>query len=76
MLGKELMVARDPDVSALGAYLCARTGLGDFGSIVEAAAAAQPGLRTIEPDPMSSAEYNDLYERWGELSAQVGEIAL
>ena len=76
VLGRDLAIAQDPNASALGAYLCARIGLGDFGSIVEAAAAARPGLRTIEPDPTAAAEYNDLYDRWGELSGQLEETRL
>ena len=51
VLGREVMIAPQPNVSALGAFLCARTGLGDFGSIAEAASEAESGLRSAKPDP-------------------------
>ena len=38
VLGRAVLVPPRPQVSAVGAYLCAATALGDFGSLEEAAA--------------------------------------
>ena len=64
VLGRQVMVAPHPNVSALGAYLMARTGLGDFCSIGEAASEAERGLRGVDPDPVAASEYDGLYEGW------------
>ena len=71
VLDEEVMVSPTPEVTALGAYLCASTSLGEFASVEEAAQSVGPRLRSEQPDPVSSAEYTDLYERWTELSAEL-----
>jgi sugar (pentulose or hexulose) kinase len=76
VLEREVVLAPVPDVSAVGAYLCARKGIGDFGSLGEAAASVTPRLRTVEPDPLDSAEYDDLYHRWTELSGKIEALGL
>ena len=68
VLGEEVLVSSTPEVSGLGAWLCARTASGEFTSLEEAAESVRPLLRGLEPDPVSSVEYQDLYTRWGELS--------
>ena len=75
VLGREVQVARTPHISALGAYLCARTALGEYASLDEAAAAARGRLQSLEPDALDSAEYGDYYERWVERSAVLRELA-
>ena len=65
VLGRQVMVASHPNVSALGRILhVARTGLGDFCSIGEAASEAERGLRGVDPDPVAASEYDGLYEGW------------
>ena len=64
VLGRQVTVAPHPNVSALGAFLCARTGLGDFGSFAEAAPEAEPGLRRVDPNAVAAFEYDELYENW------------
>ena len=75
VLGRELRVAQTPHVSALGAYLCARTALGEYDSLIEAATDARGRLRSLEPNALESAEYGDYYERWLEQSADLQELA-
>ena len=76
VLGREVMVAPHPNVSALGAFLCARTGLGDFGSIGEAASEAEPGLRSVDPDPVGAAEYDELYKGWLQTQERIEAVGL
>ncbi|MCI0439899.1 MAG: FGGY-family carbohydrate kinase [Chloroflexi bacterium] len=74
VIGRELRLSPTPSVSALGAYLCARTALRDFASLDEAAQSVKSSLTSLEPDPLASADYQDHYEQWLELSAQVGGL--
>ncbi len=76
VLGREIRLSPAPLASALGAYLCARTALGDFSSLDDAAQSVEPGLKPLAPDPLDSADYQDHYERWLELSAQVSSLIL
>jgi autoinducer 2 (AI-2) kinase len=68
VLGRETLVSSTPEVSGLGASLCARTAVGEFTSLEEAAASVRPLLQRQEPDAAPSAEYQDLFARWVELS--------
>ena len=76
VLGERLRVSPTAQVGALGAYLCARTALGEYSSLKEAASSVRPLLRDREPDPVDSAEYQDLYQRWNQLSAEFEELRL
>ena len=70
-LGRQVMVAPHPNVSALGAFLVAKTGLGDFRSIADAATEAERGLKSIDPDLVAASEYDDLYESWRQTKERV-----
>ena len=76
VLGRQVMVAPHPNVSALGAFLVARTGLGDFGSIGEAASEAKRGLRSVDPDPVAVSEYDELYESWLRTKERIEAVGL
>ena len=76
VLGRQVMVAPHPNVSALGAFLNARTGLGDFGSIGEAASEAERGLRSVDPDPVAGSEYGELYESWLQTQERIKALGL
>lgn len=76
VIGREVKFSPIPQVSALGAYLCARVALGDHGSLHEAAASVRPYLQALEPGPADSAEYEDLYQRWAELSQELGRLSV
>ena len=74
VLGRETSVADNPNVSALGAYLCARVALGGFGSMDEAAGSARAGLKVTEPDTLNASDYADHYGRWLDISEQLGKL--
>ena len=76
VLGREIKVSPTPDVSAVGANLCARTALAEYASLGEAAYSVRPRLRGVEPDPLSSAQYEELYERWVRLSEAMQGLEL
>jgi autoinducer 2 (AI-2) kinase len=76
VLGRQIKVSPFPDVSARGAELCARTALGEFGSLEEASMSVRPRLRMIDPDPLDSAEYQDRYEEWVGLQDQLHGVNL
>ena len=76
VLGRAVMVPPRPQATASGAYLCAATALGDFGSLEEAAAFAAEDLETVEPDDLDTADYMGHYERWVEVREQTEAIEL
>lgn len=69
VLGRQILVSPNYQVSSLGAALCAAVALGDFKSPEEAAASRR--LTVVEPDPLKAAEYRDYYEQWLEVSKQL-----
>ena len=76
VLGRAVLVPTRPQATAAGAYLCAATALGDFGSLEEAAASAATGMETVEPDELDAADYQGYYERWMEVREQTEAIGL
>jgi autoinducer 2 (AI-2) kinase len=68
VIGRPVHVADLPEVSALGAAMCAAVGAGLYGSFAEAQAMAPP-LACLEPDPPVVADYQDFYRRWQGLDA-------
>jgi sugar (pentulose or hexulose) kinase len=68
VIGRPVRVASVPEVSALGAAMCAAVGAGLYGSFAEAQAMAPP-LTCLEPDPAVVADYQDFYRRWQGLDA-------
>jgi sugar (pentulose or hexulose) kinase len=76
VLERPISVSPTPHVSALGAYLCAATAIGDFSSLEEAAGSVSDGLRTVEPGPLEAADYVEHYQRWAEISRQLERMAL
>jgi xylulokinase len=71
VLGQDIRVSYDANVSAAGASLCAWTALGDYSSLAEAAGAVRDAVRTVESDPLASSEYQELYAGWTELSQRL-----
>lgn len=63
--GRTVNVRRDPESTAMGAYLVALTGLGKFGSVAEAAEklGVLEGVRIYEPDPVKHAAYLEKQKR-------------
>ncbi len=64
VLGREVALSPTPDATAIGAALIARTVMGHFSSICEAARNQESNNRTLYPDPQAEAEYEDLYQTW------------
>ena len=71
VLGRDIRMARAPDASALGAWLCAETAAGEYGTLDEAANWAKERTRVIEPNPGRSAEYQHFYRQWLELTERL-----
>ena len=76
VLGRPVQVSPAPHVSALGAYLCAATGIGEFASLDEAAESVRGSLDTADPDPQTHLEYLDHYDRWTKTLGQIEEVDL
>ena len=74
VLGRTIGVADKPNVSALGAFLCARVALGRIGSINEAARYIRARLKVVEPDTLNASDYADHYDRWLNISEQLGKL--
>jgi sugar (pentulose or hexulose) kinase len=72
VLGRPICVGGLPEVSALGAAMCAAVGAGLYSSFAEAQAMAPP-LTRLEPDPAVVADYQDFYRRWQSLDAALRE---
>jgi sugar (pentulose or hexulose) kinase len=68
VIGRPVRVASVPEVSGLGAAMCAAVGAGLYGGFAEAQAMAPP-LTCLEPDPAVVADYQDFYRRWQGLDA-------
>ena len=67
VVGREIAVSPSPHVSALGAYVCAATALGELESLEQGAAVMAERLNTVEPEAGARLEYQDHYERWTQL---------
>ena len=76
VLNRPVRISPGPETTAVGASLCARTSLGAFASLKEAAASVRPAMTVSEPDTRSAAEYDDLYERWLHLADRMEELSL
>ena len=66
VLGRKILVSPEPQVSAVGAALCAAKALGHYESLGETAS-SRP-LTPVEPDPLHVADYQEHYQRWTEVS--------
>jgi autoinducer 2 (AI-2) kinase len=73
VIDRPVDVARTPETSALGAAMLAFTAIGTYSSIGAATRAMAPGGRTIAPRSAASAEYEDYYMRWCQLSDHMAE---
>ena len=76
VLGREVTISPVANVSAVGAYLCAVTALGEFKSLEQAASSMRTQVGTQEPEPLSAAEYEEHYQRWTESSAILKSMKL
>ena len=64
VIGNPIEVSNTPYVSAVGAYMCASIGIGEFNSFEEADFNLQDRTKIIENDSTASLEYIQYYEQW------------
>lgn len=76
VLGGPLRLGPDPRPTAAGAALFARLALTEYSSLSQAIMSLEPLADTIEPDPLSSSEYTDLYGEWLEAGADLSRMSL
>ncbi len=62
------------EVTPRGCDAIARTALGEYGSVAEAAEVASQEARTSTPDPLEAADYQDLYDDWLDLNEDIGPL--
>jgi len=76
VVGRPIRIASTPEASAKGAYLCALTAIGEFGSLDEAAASIENAARVLEPVARTAREYEDHYERWLTLDKETRRLPI
>ena len=76
VMGRPIEVAEGPESTAIGAAHIARTAIGEFPSLTDAASSASTATRTLDPDPHASADYQDLYQQWLETQQALGRMPL
>ncbi len=64
IIGREVWSGRGPEATARGAALVARTAIGEFRSISQAAESAREMSEVARPDAQAAAEYEDHYRAW------------
>ena len=74
VLGRPISMSRQPDTTAIGAAMIARTAIGEFDSLTEPATMLSRRAQTMEPDPAEAAEYQDHYEQWLEVHESIGPL--
>lgn len=74
VLGCPISMFRESDVTARGCAMIARTAIGEYGSLLEAAAEVSHQAHISEPDPAASAEYQDHYEHWLSVHESIGSL--
>lgn len=62
--GTPLRVSMHPEVTALGAAMCAAVGVGEYKSLKEASAAMSGAVETVYPDSVLADFYAELLEKW------------
>jgi sugar (pentulose or hexulose) kinase len=68
VLGRQVRVCAEPDVSLMGAAMIAMLGCGIHSSPAAAAEAMEQDWTLREPDPASAARYEELFGRWREIT--------
>ena len=68
VLGWQIGVSTESNVSAFGAYLCAAAALGRYDGLADAAASAETRLEPHTPEPLARGDYDEGYENWLELA--------
>jgi len=74
ILGRPIEAVPGGEVSGLGAAACAAVAAGLYPGPEEALKAMAFPAETIEPGPVSSSEYEELYHRWRRFDAKLEEL--
>ena len=74
VLGRPISIRRQPDATTRGCAMIARTAIGYYDSLTESAMATSHDAMTLEPDPLSKAEYEDHFEHWMEIHEGIGPM--
>ena len=70
VLGREVLVSSNPQVSAIGAARAAGE-IGQDGVLSDSLKGPYVSLNAIEPDPLRAAEYEEHYGHWLEVSSSL-----
>ena len=76
VMGRPIEVAEGPESTAVGAAHVTRVAIGEFPSLTDAVDSARTVTSTMDPDPHTSADYQDLYQQWLETQQTLGRIPL
>ena len=76
VLGRPIRLGADPRSTAVGASLCARLALDEYNSFSQAIMSLEPHIDTMEPDPLNTAEYAELYTEWLEAGTDLSRTLL
>ena len=74
VLGRPVSMFRQPDTTARGSAMIARTAIGEYGSLAESANDLSHLEYITEPDPLDEAEYHDHYEYWLDVHESIGPL--
>ena len=76
VMGRPIEVAEGPESTAVGAAHVTRVAIGEFPSLTDAVDSARTVTSTMDPDPHTSADYQDLYHAWLETQQALGRMPL
>ena len=74
VLGRTISTFSEPDVTAVGSAMIARTAIGEYSSLAEAAARLSHRANDAEPHTAEAAEYQGHYEHWLEVHESIGPL--
>jgi autoinducer-2 kinase len=75
VLGAQVHVPAVIESSALGAAICAATGVGIFSSLEENRAQLRQWQRTFDPSPDAASTYDGLYDHWTRVYTKMLELS-
>ena len=76
VMGRPIEVAEGTESTAVGAAHIARAAIGEFPSLTDAVDSARTVTSTMDPDPRTAADYQDLYGAWLETQQTLGRMPL
>ena len=76
VLHADILVLSDRSASAVGAFTCAMTAIGENASLAEGAGRSARGRSRVSADALLASEYEDHYERWLEASSTLAGLQI